>query len=145
MKISTKLRYGLRFVTYLGAYPEKGSISLKEVATKENISVKYLEQIVSLLKPLNILQSARGNNGGYRLIKDPKDISLYELFRSLQGQLWEIACVDNPDSCKINNTCSTRDLWVELNTMSNDFLKNKKLDELVKKYKEKQPEAMYFI
>lgn len=134
MKVSTKLKYGLKFLIYLGVNQE-GNITLKEVAEKENISVKYLEQIVNILRPLQILNSTRGNNGGYTLSKTPKEISLFDIFNSLQGDFFEMNCVDSPTSCDSSNVCPTRDLWVDMRQLYVGYLKEKTIQDLVNKYK----------
>ncbi len=134
MKVSTKLKYGLKLLIYLGANQE-GNITLKEVAEKENISVKYLEQIVTILRPLQILNSTRGNNGGYALSKHPKEISLFDIFNTLEGNFFEMNCVELPGSCTSSGICPTRDLWVDMRQLYVGYLKEKTIQDLVKKYK----------
>ncbi|MDD4526927.1 MAG: Rrf2 family transcriptional regulator [Candidatus Margulisbacteria bacterium] len=137
MKVSTKLRYGLKFLIYLGANQEGKNITLKEVTDKENISIKYLEQIVTILRPLNILNSTRGNNGGYSLSKPPKEIFLYDIFNTLQGEFFEMNCVETPTSCNSSSICPTRGLWVDMKHLYVDYLKEKTIQDLINNYKRK--------
>ena len=135
MKVSTKLKYGLKFLIYLGANQEGNNITLKEIAENENISVKYLEQIITILRPLQILNSTRGNNGGYSLSKTPQEIQLFDIFNTLQGDFIEMNCIERPGSCNTSQVCPTRDLWVDMRKIYVDYLKEKTLQELVIKYK----------
>lgn len=137
MKVSTKLKYGLKFLIYLGANQEGNNITLKEIAENENISVKYLEQIITILRPLQILNSTRGNNGGYSLSKTPQEIQLFDIFNTLQGDFFEMNCIERPGSCNTSQVCPTRDLWVDMRKIYVDYLKEKTLQELVIKYKGK--------
>ncbi len=137
MKVSTKLKYGLKLLIYLGANQEGNNITLKEIAEKEKISVKYLEQIITILRPLQILNSTRGNNGGYSLSKSPQEIQLFDIFNTLQGDFFEMNCVEKPGSCNTSQICPTRDLWVDMRKIYVDYLKEKTLQELVIKYKGK--------
>ncbi len=137
MKVSTKLKYGLKLLIYLGANQEGINITLKEIAEKEKISVKYLEQIITILRPLQILNSSRGNNGGYSLSKSPSEIQLFDIFNTLQGDFFEMNCVERPGSCNTSQICPTRDLWVDMRKIYVDYLKEKTLQELVIKYKGK--------
>jgi Rrf2 family protein len=137
MKVSTKLKYGLKLLIYLGANQEGNNITLKEIAEQEKISVKYLEQIITILRPLQILNSTRGNNGGYSLSKSPKEIQLFDIFNTLQGDFFEMNCIEKPGSCNTSKICPTRDLWVDMRKIYVDYLKEKTLQELVIKYKGK--------
>jgi len=144
MKFSTRSRYGLRFMTFLGARYGYGYIQLKEIAENEHISVKYLEQIVRLLKPTGLLQVSRGSRGGYALARDPEKISLYEIVHALEGSLSAIDCLDSID-CPMNVNCATVDLWQELSDLIGKYLRSKKLSQLVKLYKKKHNSVMYHI
>ena len=100
MKISTKGRYALRVMIDL-ALQEKGKfVSLKEIAQREEISMKYLEQIVALLNKANFLETARGNNGGYRLAREPKDYVVGEILRATEGDLTPLYCLTEEGDCE---------------------------------------------
>jgi len=118
MRYSTRTRYGLRFLSYLGRiYEQKGSehvTQLSEVAEAEEISLKYLEQIVRKLKPLAILDSVRGVKGGYRLSKHPSSFRLDTIFDCLEGNISPVPCVAKLIDCPRRETCSAYLLWNDL-------------------------------
>ena len=91
MKISTKSRYGLRLLIDLGLHKDEGYIPLKTIATRQQISDKYLEQIISALSKASIVKSTRGAQGGYMLAKDAKDISVGDILRTLEGSFTLVA------------------------------------------------------
>lgn len=118
MRYSTRTRYGLRFLSYLGrVYEMKGSrhlAQLNEVAEAEEISLKYLEQIVRKLKPLAILDSVRGVKGGYRLCKHPNSFPLDKIFDCLEGNISPVPCVAKLIDCPRVESCSAYLLWDDL-------------------------------
>ena len=118
MRYSTRTRYGLRFLSYLGrTYKAKGPdciTQLGEIADAEDISLKYLEQIVRKLRPLNILSSVRGVKGGYRLSKAPDNYRLDSIFECLEGNISPVPCVGCLIECPRLDNCSAYVLWKEL-------------------------------
>lgn len=144
MKFSTRARYGLRFLTYLAVREGSGYIQLKEAAENEKISIKYLEQIVRLLKPTCILQVSRGARGGYALARKPNKISLFEVVSALEGSLNAIECLDH-GQCEMKTHCATMEMWQDLSEIISDYFKKKKLSDLVLLYKDKQQKLMYHI
>lgn len=114
MQISTKMRYGSRVLSELAtAYPDK-TLSVRELAERQDISEKYLEHIMSSLKSALIVRSVRGKYGGYELRRPPEDITLAEVFRVLEGPPAPVECVERPDSCSLCGGCPTRPTWVEV-------------------------------
>lgn len=130
MQITTKSRYGLRAMVELAANFEEGPISLREIAEKQDISNKYLEQIVPFLKSADLVRSIQGSKGGYVLTRDPESINLFEILQVLEGQLKLVDCVDDPEICERKNKCATRDLWVEISEEIADLLASKSLEQL---------------
>jgi len=117
IKISTKGRYGLEAVLYLAIQTPAGSESLKNIAQARDISENYLEQIFIKLKKKGIVESIRGAQGGYKLAREPKDITVGEVIRPLEGSLAPVACVKagkDKKSCKRYEFCATRVLWNKL-------------------------------
>lgn len=118
MRYSTRTRYGLRFLSYLGrVYEVKGPdhvTQLSEVAEAEEISLKYLEQIVRKLKPLAILDSVRGVKGGYRLSQPPNAFYLDKIFDCLEGNISPVPCVAKLIDCPRLEICSAYLLWNDL-------------------------------
>ena len=120
MRYSTRTRYGIRFLSYLGrVYSNKGPeqiTQLGEVAQAENISAKYLEQIVRKLRPLKILDSVRGIKGGYRLSASPCQLRVDEIFECLEGGIALAPCMNQTRGCSRVEHCSAYQLWKELDS-----------------------------
>ncbi|MBQ7751957.1 MAG: Rrf2 family transcriptional regulator [Clostridia bacterium] len=131
MKISTKGRYAIRFLLEL-AKNEKSCLSLKEVAENQNISKKYLEQIVPLLTNSGYLRATRGYRGGYMLSKDPKDCKIGEILRVTEGNLAPVACLENtPIECERKDRCLTLTLWNGLYSVICEYLDGITLQDLL--------------
>ena len=131
MKISTKGRYAIRFLLEL-AKNEKNCLSLKEVAENQNISKKYLEQIVPLLTNSGYLRATRGYRGGYMLSKDPKDCRVGEILRVTEGNLAPVACLENtPIECERKDRCLTLPLWDGLYGVICEYLDGITLQDLL--------------
>ena len=123
MNLSTRARYGSRAMAELAvAYPA-GSVSVKQLARKQHISIKYLEQIMGLLKTAGLVRSARGTHGGYTLSRNPGAINLGDVYRALEGSTAPVHCVDDPESCPMEGVCPTRDTWVEIEEAISKVLK----------------------
>lgn len=112
MKISTKGRYALRMLIEIAARGDDGFISLKEISEKQDISKKYLEQIVPLLTRNGLLKTNRGNKGGYSLAKTPDKITVGEVLRATEGSLAPVACLEyEKNECPRAEQCSTLYIW----------------------------------
>ena len=136
--ISTKGRYALRLMIDIAAYSNGGVVSLKDVSNRQLISIKYLEQVVSLLTRSGLLISVRGNNGGYRLSKNAKDYTAGEILKAAEGTLAPVACLQcETVNCDRAEVCSTIDFWKGFNNVINDYVNNISLEELANKEKEK--------
>ena len=104
MKLSTRARYGLRALIDLGLYSETEAVSIQSIATRQNISVSYLEQLMALLKKAGLVKSIRGAGGGYRLGKPAQEISVGEILRILEGGLEAVKCPGNAEDGLINDS-----------------------------------------
>ena len=113
MKISTKGRYALRLMLDLANNHQYGYTPVKEISLRQDISDKYLEQIISRLSKAGLVVSARGAQGGYKLAKAPADCTVGEILRVLEGDLAPVACAasDNPASCPRIDDCVTTEVW----------------------------------
>ena len=132
MKISTKGRYSLRMLIELEEQKENGFISLKEIAEKQNISKKYLEQIISILNRSGILMTNRGYQGGYKLAKDPSKITIAEILRNTEGSLAPVACLEqNPNQCSRCNECITLPVWIGLEKVVKEYLEGITLQNVI--------------
>lgn len=143
MNISTKTRYGFRLMIYLGMKENTNeSIQLGEVAEKEEISLKYLEKIVQILKRGGWVTVKRGPKGGYRLARESRNISLLDIFESLEGSCAVIDCVESEDCSRING-CSTANIWKGLSEVIRDYFASKTLEEVVLEHKNR--DFMFYI
>src|SRR5512139_1822464 len=113
MKISTKVRYGVRAMLELASHYGKGPIDLKAIAKKEDISLKYLEQVVIPLRTAGLVKSVRGSKGGYSLAKSPSEISLKDVIEVLEGPIRLVDCLADPKICRKIQSCVTREIWNE--------------------------------
>ncbi len=112
MKISTKGRYALRMLTDLAENQGDGCVSLTEIAERQGISKKYLEQIVPMLSKARLIRTIRGNRGGYRLNADPEKCTVGDVIRATEGSLAPVACLEFPEnSCPRKEQCSTLFVW----------------------------------
>jgi len=114
VKISTKGRYGTRFMLELAMNYSRGPVHLREIAGREEISEGYLQHIVDTLKGSGLVLSNRVSHGGYTLAKKPEEITLRDILGSLEGSITLTECVENPDICKRSPHCTTRDIWKSL-------------------------------
>ena len=116
MKLSTKSRYGTRMILDLAQHYGKGAIQLGEIARRQNISLKYLEQIIRPLKKAKYVKSYRGAKGGHMLYKPPDEITVGEIVALLEGGNTLVHCDRDPESCERIDSCVTRYLWMEAAT-----------------------------
>lgn len=131
MRIGTKGRYALTIMFYLAKnYKEGKYVSLKEISENENISFKYLEKIMVDLNKDNYLDVLRGNNGGYRLKKNPKEYTLGEIIRRVEGNIEVVPCAGN-GVCEKEKKCISYPFFVGLNNEINNYIDSKTLDDYI--------------
>ena len=138
MKISTKIRYGTRAMLELASHYGEGPIELKEIAKKENISLKYLEQVIIPLRSAGVVKSVRGSKGGYSLAKPPSRINLNDLVEILEGPVNLIDCLRDPTVCQKVPLCVTRDIWKEVSEAIYRIFHSVTLEEMVNRKREKE-------
>ena len=114
MKISTKGRYALRLMLDLALSEAGEPVPLRDVARRQEISDKYLEQIVTPLSRAGLVRSVRGAGGGYLLTRDPADYTVGEILRPLEGSLAPVSCVDGSACCRRAGICVTQEVWREI-------------------------------
>ncbi|MGI6736432.1 MAG: RrF2 family transcriptional regulator [Anaerovoracaceae bacterium] len=138
MKISTKGRYALRMMVELAARGTSEYTSLKEISKDQDISVKYLEQITSMLSKAGLIKSARGANGGHMLTRRPEQYTVGEILRVTEGSLAPVACLDDgAETCQRVGSCATIDLWVGLEKVITEYLDGVTLADLLQRYYDK--------
>ena len=144
MKISTKGRYAIRLMIDIGVHGEN-YVRLKDIARRQDISVKYLEQIIGNLQKSGLLLSSRGAQGGYKLARPPKDYTIGEILKVTEGNIAPVSCLeDELNLCSRKHLCSTIEFWEGLNKVINDYLESKTLDQLIEVEAEKQQEAIEY-
>ena len=133
MKLSTKGRYGLKAMFQLAVYYGEGPVPLKNVAEEQNFSENYLEQLVSVLKKDGFLESVRGAQGGYMLAKPPKDITVGNILRTLEGDMAPADCVidDEMYKCEREEYCVTKLVWARIRDSINDVIDAITLQDMV--------------
>lgn len=136
--ISTKGRYALRLMIDIALYEANGYVSLKDSSNREDLSIKYLEQVASLLTKSNLIISYRGNNGGYRLSRKPSEYKIGEILRAAEGSLAPVACLEcSKDFCNRRDVCTTIEFWDGFNKVINNYVDNVTLEDLVDKARKK--------
>ena len=132
MKFSTKSRYALRLMAELARYAPGTTVSLKEISERQNLSLKYLEQIVVQLSRAGFVTSTRGAQGGYQLARHPSEYTVGDILRITEGSLAPVACLEHePIDCARANECITLDFWRGLYDVINQYVDSVTLEELV--------------
>ncbi len=149
MKLSTKARYGMRAMVDLALHYEKGPILLKDIAKRQEVSMKYLDHIISTLRANGLIESAKTRHSGYVVSRAPCQIKTYEIIKAVEGSLAPVDCVDDPKICHRANLCATTNLWKKLKESMRDVLKGVTLEDLAKEQREiieqKTKGQMYYI
>jgi Rrf2 family protein len=140
MKLSTKGRYGLLAMVDLAVYSKENHISLKSISERLEMSDNYLEQLIALLKKGHLVESKRGAQGGYALAKDPKDITIGDILRALEGSLapTQCTCEDKHYKCTIASRCVTKPVWEKLRDGINQVVDSITLADLMEDYEKHQ-------
>lgn len=132
MKISTRGRYSLRMMIDLAQHYNEGFIALKDISARQNISKKYLEQIIPFLNRNNLLLANKGHMGGYQLPKSPSEITVWDILESAEGNLTPVSCMDNvPNSCENAGNCLTLPIYQGLYEVIQTYLKNITLQDII--------------
>lgn len=138
MKISTKGRYALRLMLDLAMNEDGNVVRIKDIAARQGISDKYLEQIISILNKAGYVRSMRGPQGGYCLKKKPQEYTVGMILRLTEGSLAPVPCVEEDAlECEREECCATVEVWKKLNLAVNDVVENITLADLVEIQKEK--------
>lgn len=128
MKLSTRSRYGLRAICYLAENDDKGYIPVSEISSKLDLSENYLEQLVRILKQENLVESTRGPKGGYRITRDPKDITAGEVIRVLEGD-WNITGCYSDGHCV--DKCNAYFAFYKIDEAINDTIDSITLNQII--------------
>ena len=147
MKLSTRARYGTRALMDLALNGGSSPVPLKAIAQRQQISLTYLEHLVTPLIGAGIVRSVRGAKGGVALARPPKEIKLIEVIKLLEGSTAPTECINDPGVCPRSARCATRDVWSEVEDAINNVLEATTLEDLAERQKKKgEPlEQMYYI
>lgn len=146
MKISTKGRYAVRVMLDLALNNTGECIKVKEIASRQGLSEKYLEQIIAVLNKAGYVKSVRGAQGGYRIAREPRDYTVGMILRLTEGSLAPVSCLDaESNECERCDTCETLEVWKELYRAVNDVVDNITLADLVEKRRKRMQNLDYSI
>lgn len=138
MKISTKGRYALRLMLDLALQEEEGPVPLRDVARRQDISDKYLEQIVTQLGRADLVRSVRGAGGGYLLTRPASEYTVGEILRALEGSLAPVTCAEDPSCCCRSEACVTMEVWSQIAEAVSGVVDHTTLQDLVDRAKMRQ-------
>lgn len=149
MKLSTRGRYGMRAMVDLALRHGEGSVLLKDVAQRQAVSLKYLEQLVTPLRAAGLLRGVRGARGGYMLAREPQDITLAEIITALEGPPTPVDCVLGKEDCPFQDHCVTHELWADIYRAVNQVLESRTLQDLAERQRamnlNRSTQTMYYI
>lgn len=114
MQLSTKVRYAVRALVELALQYGAGPVKLKDIADKQNISLKYLEQVMTPLRVRGYVKTQKGSRGGYTLARSPEQVNVFEIVQCVEGSLALVDCLDSPEVCDRVKLCATREVWMTM-------------------------------
>lgn len=131
MRVNTKIRYGLRTMIEIANSPDENGVLQKDIAQNQHISFKYLDSIISSLKLKGLIINSKGKGSGYRLTKDPKDITMYEIYTAFE-QIAVVECINNNGFCeRSKHDCKANSYWNEFRIEFQKMLMNKTLEQII--------------
>ena len=148
MKFNTKTRYGIRTMIELAMHWQGEGVFQKEISERQEISFKYLDQLISSLKASGLIENADGRMSGYVLAKDPVDISMYDIYKAFEPELTIVDCLSEGGICTRSGQCAAREFWDGLNKLIIKYLEDNNLEVLAQKQKklnEDQAASMFYI
>jgi len=132
MKFNTKTRYGIRAMLEIAFDITQKGVRIKDIAINQNISVKYLDQIIHALKVAGLITNAKGKNSGYVLSRKSSEITIYDIHNAFEHGVCIVDCLRENMMCIREKKCSVRKFWDGLNIMIIDYLKNTTLEDIVR-------------
>ena len=146
MKVSTKGRYAIRLMLDIAQYSNGENVSIKDISKRQNISLKYLEQIVNMLSRAGFLRSQRGAQGGYKLTRKPEEYTMGDILRVTEGEMAPVSCLeDEENQCPRASICPTIKFWTGLYQTINDYLDGTTIADLVHNVEENNDDFCYYI
>ena len=147
MKINTRVRYGVRTMVELALEKNRKGIFQKEISKNQDISIKYLDQIIASLKAAGLIENAGGRKSGYLLSRKPEKISVYDIYKAFESDLRIIDCLGSNSTCSKEHQCAAQEFWTGLNEHVINYLESETLDNLAAKQEEinKNTVNMFYI
>jgi Rrf2 family protein len=148
MKFNTKTRYGIRTMIELAMHWNSRGVFQKDISERQEISLKYLDQIIASLKASGLIVKSNGRMSGYVLTKDPERISVYDVYKAFEPELAIIDCLAGEGICKRDRLCAVREFWNELNKIIVEYLESTKLIDLAHKQQQindSEVASMFYI
>jgi len=138
MKLSTRGRYGLRALLDLAVHQGEGMVLLKDIARRQEVSLPYLEHLITPLIAAGLVKSTRGARGGVLLVRPPAEVTLTEVVLLLEGSIAPADCVNDPKVCSRSASCVTRDVWIQIKDAMTQVLDSTTLQDLVERQRQKE-------
>jgi Rrf2 family cysteine metabolism transcriptional repressor len=138
MKLSTKTRYGTRAMLDLALNFEQGLVSAREIASRQDVSPKYLEHLLASLRSAGLVRSVRGAQGGHTLTRQPAEINLREIYSVFEGSEGFVECTTSPEVCDRRDSCVTQEVWADMHLACMKILESTTLEDLARRARDKQ-------
>ncbi len=143
MQLSTKARYVIRALMDIAVNYDQSPVLVKDIAGRQGISPRYLEQLLLSPKAAGMVRSARGSHGGFSLAKPPSAITLKDIVQITEGSVYPTECADDPESCQQYEHCVTHEVWVRIKNAAEEILGSTTLQDLVDRQIAKKKETRY--
>lgn len=138
MKIPTKIRYGLRFLLDVAEHGAQGVVTLREASQRQNISQKYLWQVVAPLKSAGLIIAERGKDGGFRLARGPGEVTILDVYKAMEGECALVGCVASQEFCPRDEHCVVREIWAEISRGLGDLMHGYSLEDILRREQRKR-------
>jgi len=147
VKISSRARYGSRVLVELALNHGNGPMRVRDIAKRQGISAKYIEQLIAVLKGAGLVNAVRGVHGGYTLARPPSRVKMLEVFELLEGNLSQLECRNCPGSCTRDKNCVAKEIWAKIRVAVAGVLEAESLADMAARAreKEKQSSSIYYI
>jgi len=137
MRLSTRSRYGILALMDIAVHANSGPVMVREIAEREGLSERYLEQLLLSLKAAGIVRATRGTGGGFSLAKSPSEVNLKDVIRITEGSTAFTECADDPDVCSRSSACALLDAWVEVTKAAERVMESITIKDLIERQAQK--------
>jgi Rrf2 family protein len=138
LKFNTRIRYGIRAILEIALEESEKGVFQKDISERQNISVKYLDSIISSLKTAGLIINLKGKKSGYKLTRKPSEIHILDIYRAFEPGINIVECISGNYSCNLSDTCGVRNFWKGLNTSITEYFYSFTLEDLIKEHKSKE-------